>query len=1306
MLVKNAGFVLNLQTKKGTKEMKKRSLSIISFILASLMVLGILASCSSGGENETESSKKAETTDVESNDKTETSEKEGGETNDDGGNNGNGGNGGNSDVELVGPNAPIIELADNLKNNVSMYFNQEGSRDYVTYENMEMKLEYALDSILEQQVTSLTNKSGNPYIQNTMDVFVEMENGNTYYAKDSIKDTFPNIYRFGYYYYQMRLEGQNFVKETEETSSQKVQHTSVVSKHQIKSVKKSDGILYVTNEDSVNDAFIVFTQNISMDAEKYTVLEITMRADENTSSALEVFYIAGGHTGFSEGQRVGVTIIPDGEVHTYKVPLYMGADYSGRLTGLRIDVGGNGANYEFHGLKLLEVDSKGAPTSISLNRDFNIYSDKMHHVIQIAATQETSGIKNVGMLTKIDVNTVKAVVLEDKDGIRYTFDGADWDSVQYIGFDIKDAGIFGYILPYDGRGGKLHVETVDGYYVIKQTMTPENGTIKPSRTDYNTEMGFYNWVTGGNTNDLYMGQRIYTDSNHSFDEFLVEAYCERHPLSEKNFKVNEESSSDAIYQGYDSLRGNYEFRLSGPQGGFSTPYYKTPNKHYRVNFVVRGDSYDRQVYVLTYTSVGELECAALLDGSDVMIPVPLEVGKNFSEISGERNIFNLADATYGEVIFPMVIESGEKYEYTVLNLYQNWGKYPLKQISWIQFFSPYYHLSTGVTETNCVLPWMFTDRTWYNTLPDHRGFSAPMWSTQPQHTSSGEHDWLRYVDTDGNVVRWENTWNTIDSYGPTYADVKMDYITYDGKMKVSYTHTEMPQTDENRAYYEMTYEVLDDITINNFVKNFQLYKVDPNDPTGIYQKVGYLNEQNECVVVNANLTSEPVKYVLGDQCPYFSFFDMDNHKDGNGYGNVAFLIYNSEFIMGGEKVEPNFAILNYEDTVRLTLNIEEQVTLKKGDVFKINAIVLPWGSHQLEDGIIDPATNNYEYDMELPDGTLYMDKNVRDVRENSLLNPFKAVAGENCETVESVFVPKVKSTNGESAEFTITGGFGNVAIRAYGFNKSTVPNIYEKVNGEWVKYEVSSADDEKYPHKYDGYCVHYDGDGTYSYSFVTTMDGKNDRTFKIVADGNYEKWGPETNKEVSRTDYLDVYIDPQEILDTSLEGMQKYSLLSGAEVILGTDPKELAVSELLSKYFIVRIAWVFGSNGKNFVRTMLNVGKKVDTVRVVCDQIGTPTYTADLSRLLVDMAESEKYGYYHATNEGGYISWYDLACEVFRQAGYATKVVPVTTAEYGLSKAARPFNSRLDKAKLAQAGFVPLPDWRDAISRYLTEIED
>ena len=149
---------------------------------------------------------------------------------------------------------------------------------------------------------------------------------------------------------------------------------------------------------------------------------------------------------------------------------------------------------------------------------------------------------------------------------------------------------------------------------------------------------------------------------------------------------------------------------------------------------------------------------------------------------------------------------------------------------------------------------------------------------------------------------------------------------------------------------------------------------------------------------------------------------------------------------------------------------------------------------------------------------------------------------------------------------------------------------------------------------------------------------------------------------------------------------------------------ENAVRELLQAYFIVRIAWVFGKNGNNFVKTMLRLSESHDTLRVVCDQVGTPTYTPDLARLLVDMIETDKYGVYHATNEGGFLSWYDFASAIMQEAGKHTKVIPVTTAEYGLSKASRPFNSRLDKSKLKENGFEPLPDWRDALKRYLKEI--
>ena len=151
---------------------------------------------------------------------------------------------------------------------------------------------------------------------------------------------------------------------------------------------------------------------------------------------------------------------------------------------------------------------------------------------------------------------------------------------------------------------------------------------------------------------------------------------------------------------------------------------------------------------------------------------------------------------------------------------------------------------------------------------------------------------------------------------------------------------------------------------------------------------------------------------------------------------------------------------------------------------------------------------------------------------------------------------------------------------------------------------------------------------------------------------------------------------------------------------------ELSVSSQLEKFFIVRIAWVFGLNGKNFIKTMYNVGKSHKEVRVVNDQVGTPTFTYDLARLLVDMIQTDKYGYYHATNEGGYISWYDLTCEIYKQVNMDVKVNPVTTEEYGLSIARRPHNSRLDKSKLIENGFEPLPDWKDAVKRYLDLIKE
>ena len=1057
--------------------------------------------------------------------------------------------------------AAMIENANKLANGVQAYFPYP-DRTSFALENREMYLEYMLSSANDQLVTALKSKDGHSYIENTMDVYVRMkDSGKSYYASKSTIPTTANLYRFGYYYYEARLEEQVFSDQVVITDEQRIKHNQIFNANQIDEGNYyiSDGILYVTNNDYATDPYIIFGKayaGFTHSADKYSFLKLKMKASPNCTTGGLVFVVAGNETGFNAKQSVGFTVIPDDEVHEYIIPLHGIDGYEGKLKGLRLDISGPGASYEIHDIQLLAVDVGDAPTELALNRSFHVYSDKMHQTIQVAATKETTGIDAVGITTSISKSTVTKLIAMDKDGNRYTeIDSVpDWSVISCVAFDITDAGILGYILPYDGTGGSIKVTLEGDNYVVIQERIPENGTIIPSRGEYNQEKGYYNSVVAHNANDFYVNHRIYTDSSHDFSDFLAEAYIETHPIADRLINVAS-SSTDAVYSGYDAARGIYKFSLAGPSSGFNDPYYKHPNKHYNVNFTIKApDDWDssRSIYVMTYTSVGSLESAAILDKEQLMLPIPLEVGKNFSEASGERNIFNVNDETYGEVIFPMVLKAGEKNQYTVLNLYQRWGNFPLKQLSWIQFHSPYYHLSTGVTETNCILPWYTTKNSKsLNTLPDYRTMSAPFWAKQPQHNSCGVHQWLIYTDAEGNNVTSENIYDQINSYGPTYADVKMDYISDDGKIKISYTHTEMPQLDENRTFYEIKYEVIEDVTINDFRSSFQFYSVFPNNNTGYYTKVGYLGEDNQPHYEEAVMDTKdeegntvpatPVMYKLGNECPYFSFFDMDNAnpKHQEGYANVAVLIYNSEFVIGGEEADPGFVIWNTTGRkLKLSLDLGD-VTLKKGDTFTINAILLPWGSQELDRDYADPNNpdpNAVYYDTVINEktGETYMDKNVRDVRENTLLNPLKATADKDCEVIDSVFLPKLKTTNGKTAEFTLTGGNDNVAVRIYGFEKLTSPKVEEFVNGKWVEYKLDSSmnpDTPGYIHYYDGYNVFYDGNGTFSYSFVVTMNQGEARSFRISAENDFEGYRREPNIDEKRPDALDVYVDAVEIND-------------------------------------------------------------------------------------------------------------------------------------------------------------------------------
>ena len=1023
-------------------------------------------------------------------------------------------------TEMIAPegeNGELIALNNSLANGVQAYF-ADGDRNSFVLANKNMTMSYSRRAGNSQLVSYIKNAQGKSYIENTMDVYVKMADGSVHYASNSAKNASVNIYRLGYYYYEGLFEFQNFIPASFDVENERsINFKKVEGLKDVSSEVIEEGIRITVTDD--NDPH--FAYNVNVNTSQKNVLVFTARATGNNKTVSVYFNV--NETGdFDESRKLSFALNNDGEYHTYQLLLNQNVNYEGVLKQLRFDLNGDAGDVlEISNIALGSTDIGDVPTALSISRHFHVYSNKMHHEVQFAATKETDGIAELGMITKIDADTVAEFIVKDAGGEHNTLDGVDWGSVQCVGFDIKDVGVFGYILPDIPEAGSIVVTYVDGYYVVEQSIVPENNTMIPSEKKTN------------NANDLHLGQRVYTDENHSFDGLLRETYIERNPISEALVRVRD-SSDGGAYLGYDALRGIYVFNIETATG-FYAPY-NTPNKQYKVNFTVRGEKdLDRDIYVMTSGKNGFLECAALLDENLMMLPVPIEVIKNFSEPNGERNLYNLDDPTFSEAIFCLSLKADTRYTYTVLNLYQNWGKYPLKQLSGIPYTAPFYHLSTGVTETNCILPYytggdMSQKGYKNNTLTDFRSMSAPFWKEQPQHNSCGAHSWLEYTDSDGVFSATESKKSTITSYGPTYAEVQMDYLSDDGKIKVTYTHMEMPQTDENRTYYTMEYTVLEDVTINDFMRNFQFYDVTDNDPTGVYKRVGYLNDKNESVVVAAATSGEAI-YRLGDKCPYFSFFDMPdwdrNNTAAQGYSNVAFLVYESEFIIGGEKSDAGFVIINENDHVRISLDLGN-VTLKKGDSFTINAILLPWGSQEM-DGKYDEI----------------QDANVRAVRENTLLNPLKATSDTD-EILESVYLPKIKSTDGKTATFTLSGGENNVTVRVYGFKKLTAPKveILDEGTGQFVEYVISSKDSKDgvgYYHYYDGYSVNYDGDGTYSYSFVTTMTDGKAKTFRISADEDFKGWPTEIDPaDQVREDLLKVYIDPVELNIKAQEAAQSF----------------------------------------------------------------------------------------------------------------------------------------------------------------------
>ena len=936
-----------------------------------------------------------------------------------------------------------ITYADEVANLINFrYLDQR--RDVAEITNGDVRLVYNLEESENKQVAGLYNTQGVAYLTNSMDAFV-VTGGDTLYASQSGVSARGNIYRFGYYYYDIHFLDQGFLPSTYEFDESAGSYNLLAkarkpSSHDIESVGMVDGVLTAIVE-SPNDPY--FHWSIKYDAEDYNAVQITMRTEYASTVQLYLYTEAKGY--FNSDQLTSFSVKPGEEYCTVIVPLTTIPDYTGRVEGIRVDCGNKvGEKIEIKEMKAIKIKTTAA-TTLRLDRNYHVYGDKLHQQIRIVANGDTEGLQAFGTVTRIEKSRVASLVIADKNGKHSTIEGIDAGSVQYVGFDIRDAGVFGYIFPAETEyAGKVTVTAEGEYYVITQTYTPKSTSLK--------------------SHDSYsIGHRIYTDESHSFDELERQAYIERNPLS--NIKIVTQSDN-AKYAGYNSLVGCYTFTLNGTD--FNKPYYKEPQKHYIVDAQVTGDDYDRAIYVFAHTNnTGCLENGVVLSENDQLLPINVEVCKNFKG-EFEEKLFDPEDMHYGYSIFPITVSKNQTRRFKSINLYQNWGQVPLKQLSSIQFIAPYYHLSCGTTETNCIAPYYVYGKDYW-TLPDFRAMSSPLWPNQPQHTSAGRLYWLQYTDADGNFFGSESQTADISSSGPVYVDIDMKYLSDDGKIQVDYRQAEMAQSDETRTYYTLELTVLEDLEIKDFVNNFSFFSMDGR--AIVYKKLGYLDENNNPKVVDLKLGEHVDYYKLGKNGAYFDYYiDADPSHSGTDSVNMAAIIKDYAMIIGGKVYDGNLVLKEtYDGTVNLaTLTADlGDVTLRAGDTVRIDMILLPWGQPESTD-----------------------DSNVRKVREDSVLSAIKTEAKVGT-VIADTYLPTVMADSGV-AEFTVSGGGSTIyAVRVYGFDTYTKPTIQVLENGQWVDFKYQY-------HDYDGYMSFREDDGTYSLAFSFEMKNGKPITFRVT----------------------------------------------------------------------------------------------------------------------------------------------------------------------------------------------------------------
>ena len=702
--------------------------------------------------------------------------------------------------------------------------------------------------------------------------------------------------------------------------------------------------------------------------------------------------------------------------------------------------------------------------NLYLDKTYHVYSDRAYQVYRLLNQNDeaVSTVKSITFQTVFPVSSVNKFEIKNGNDVIDSIGSATHyncgtSAFEYAAFDVKGAGIMAFI--NTAKNSTFYLIKSGDYYYFRQIVSV--GELSPKA-------------------EITFGNRLYNDETHDFEGVRAANAIEQNPLTADNVSVVGDivSGDGQGFVGYDGLRGCYVINIAG--SGF-TAAYNNPDRKYIDNVTVTSPD-DREVFFSVH-STNPLEGAAITDKNGLLLPMGLEVMKNFGH-EHEEPIYDYDDNLYGDTLFPVSLKSGKTLDFSVVNVYQNWGKYPLKQISSISYYISYYHMSTGVTETNCLAPYYATylnkDDLGAWILPDFRGMSNDGQSGSDDLIQNCSVGALNGVSNGASLSSAEADLGVyqsseIHSAGLTYADMSYSYVSKKGDYKFTYRHVEMPQTDESRTYYTVEIEFLKSTTLK--YSDFSIFSFDPRRPTDSYKKAAYLDASGNHREISVSTPSVGTLYKLNKNGSYFTYYNGTTNGEG---GNFGLIVKNHSVTVNGKASDLGLAFYNGrikrggKYVNRGSLTLAANTTFAVGDKITVNAILLPYGSV----------------------GQTSCD-NVKKVYRDSVANAL-SVTAQTGTVVFDEYIATIKASRYGTAEFTLGGGATaesvngvNYAIKVTGIKKLGKLKVEKKNSaGEWESVELASANG------FDGYSAEYEN-GTMSYSFVVNKTAA-DITYRVT----------------------------------------------------------------------------------------------------------------------------------------------------------------------------------------------------------------